>query len=206
MTFYHRHIRPRVVAALFGAAPISRLRKRIVPLAEGVVVEIGFGAGRNLPYYDRARVRNLHIVTLAEGVADRDRIARDGTGLDIEVVEAPSGMLPLADHMADTVVVTYGFCSAPDAETAMREVRRVLKPGGRLLVVEFGRARSPRIASLQDRLNPLWRPFTCGCNLNRDIIRMLRGAGFDIEAVERVYLRGVPRFIGAHHLGVARPV
>ena len=184
----------------------TRLRRRIVAQAKGVVVEFGFGTGRNLPFYDRARVRKLFAVNPPNGFADPSRDALDGAGLAIERLPVSAEALPLNDAIADTVVVTYGFCAIPDAEAAMAEARRVLKPGGRLLVVEHGRAPSRLVARLQDWLNPVWRRIADGQNLNRDITAMLNRVGFDTSTVEQVYLRGLPRILGAHHLGVARPV
>lgn len=187
-----------------GAA--RRLRARIVSQAEGVVVEFNFGTGQNLRHYDRARVTKLYAVNPADGFANPDCDRVDGAGLDIERVPASAEALPMKDATADTVVVTYGFSTIPDAEAAMAEARRVLRPGGRLLLVEHGRAPTGWIARLQDRLNPLWRSFAGGDNLNRDITAMLGRVGFDTSTVEQVYLRGLPRVLGAHHLGVARPV
>lgn len=184
----------------------TRLRRRIVPQAKGVAVEFGFGTGRNLPFYDRARVRKLYAVNPPNGFADQSSDAIDGAGLTIVRLPVSAEALPLGDDIADTVVVTYGFCAIPDAEAAMAEARRVLKPGGRLLLVEHGRAPSRIVARLQDWLNPIWRRLAGGQNLNRDITAMLAQVGFDTSTVEQVYLRGLPRILGAHHLGVARRV
>jgi SAM-dependent methyltransferase len=209
MSFHDRTIGALLAYGRFGskfAGTFDRLRERIVPLAEGVVFELGVGAGLNLVHYDRSRVARLVGVNPAESPADLARINRDAAGLDMELVRSPVTALPFADASADSVVVTYGFCASPDAEAAMREARRVLKPSGRLLIAELGRAQSGRIASLQDRLNPLWRALAFGRNLNRDISAMLARAGFDTDTVEQVYLRGLPRALGAHHMGVARPI
>ncbi len=196
----------RIAARILGGASARRLRVRIVSQAEGVVVEFNFGRGRNLRHYDRARVSKLYAVNPPAGFADPGCDQVDGAGLDIERIPVSAEALPLVDGIADTVVVTYGFSTIPDAEAAMAEARRVLRPGGRLLLVEHGRAPSRWIARLQDRLNPIWRSFAGGDNLNRDITGMLQRVGFDTSRIEQVYLRGMPRVLGAHHLGVARPV
>lgn len=117
---------------------------------------------------------------------------------------APAEAIPLLAGSADSAVMTYTLCSVIDPVQALREVRRVLKPGGALYFLEHGRSEAPWVARGQDLLNGMWKPISCGCNLNRDVPILLAKAGFLLEEVERFDLAGAPRIIGAHVRGLAR--
>ena len=139
-SWYGRRIAPYVVHTGCSSDVFSRMRQRIVPMAEGVVVEVGFGSGLNLPYYDAGKVERLIGVdpdSTMLALAKRQHLA---TEVDVECLQASGESMPLADGFADTVVVAYAFCTIPDPASALTEIRRILKPGGRLIFLEHGQA------------------------------------------------------------------
>jgi SAM-dependent methyltransferase len=204
MGVYADWIGPRLVKCLCSSPDIAAERAAVVPQASGVVLEIGFGPGLNLSHYDPRKVDRVIGVDPNEGFLK----LRSGNGppLPVEVLRAPAEAIPLLDDVADTAVVTYTLCSVQDPAQALLEVRRVLKPGGRVLFVEHGRANEAGVARWQDRINPIWRRLAVGCNLNRPIVRLLEGAGFGIEALDQHYLRATPRPLGFLSCGLARPL
>lgn len=205
MGIYQRLIGARLVSAGCGLPILARKRQRIIPKARGVVVEIGIGAGYNLPFYDRDRVERLIGVNPADGFCDPVRIAARADGLPVDLVEDSAEALSLATGIADTVVFTYTLCSIPDVKAALSEARRILKPDGHVLFCEHGRSTKASTGRLQERLTPIWRPIACGCRLDRNPVGLLERAGFEIDCLEQGPLDGVPEVLGFHHVGIASP-
>jgi len=203
--FYRHKITPWLQHTVCGLPVLTRQRQRIVPLAEGVVVEIGFGTGRNLRFYDPEKVRHVIGVNPPDGTTELADMTRLADGIGAEIVLESAENMSLDSALADTVVVTYTLCSIPDVEAAIAEVRRVLKPTGRLLFVEHGRAEDLGTARWQDRLDPYWGLCSSGCHINRDPTALLAGGGFSFARSERYRPAGVPAVLGFHHAGVARP-
>ena len=141
-------------------------------------MELGAGTGLNLAHYDRDAVTRLVLTEPDPHMAKRLRDRAAGT--DAEVVEAPAERLPLEDASADTVVATLVLCTIPDPEAALREVARVLRPGGRLLTFEHVRSDDPGRAKWQDRLERPWGWVAGGCHPNRDALGLIRGAGLQV--------------------------
>ncbi|WP_245265107.1 MULTISPECIES: class I SAM-dependent methyltransferase [Mesorhizobium] len=177
----------------------------MIPRAEGIVVEVGFGSGLNLPYYDAARVKRLVGVDPDGTMLGLAGPKCRSSPFDVECLRAGGESLPLADACADTVVVTYAFCTIPDPEAALSEIRRVLKPTGRLIFIEHGQAEGPRCRRWQERLNRLWGRLAGGCHLNRDPLGLIRGAGFHLIEEERRRFPLPFWQLGSHHAGVAAP-
>ena len=202
--FYDRHILPYVLDIACGIKPVTRQRRKVVPLAEGRVLEIGIGSGLNMPHYDKARVAKvvgldpaLQMHRLA-----KKRIAR--AGLDVELIGLSAETIPQDDASFDTVVCTYTLCTIPDPVSALREMRRVLKPGGRLLFCEHGRAPDENIRRWQDRLDRVWGRISGGCHLTRDVPALLRDSGFRCNDMETMYLPG-PKPLTFNYWGSATP-
>lgn len=204
MGLYERHVLPRLINFACGLKPIRLQRQKVIPQASGRVLEIGIGSGLNLPYYDPAKVERMWGL---EPSAEIRRMAeRKSRSLSFPVtfVGEPGEAIPLEDASVDTVVTTYTLCTIPDAGAALREMRRVLKPGGRLLFAEHGRAPEARVQRWQDRLTPVWKRIGGGCHLNRDIPRIIEQNGFRIEKLETAYLPG-PKAMSFNFWGTARP-
>lgn len=204
MGFYRRHIGPRIVEFACSQASISELRRSIVPRASGVVLEIGIGPGLNLAHYDPQTVTKVVGVDPEPGFLAIGKGRVKASSVPVEIIEAPGERIPLADRTADTAVLTYTLCSVQDPSAALHEIRRVLKPGGRLLFLEHGRSNDASVATWQDRINPLWNLVSCGCQINRDTKLLLGSAGFKLEDVDHFYLPGAPKILGFHCRGVAR--
>ncbi|MCC7269502.1 MAG: class I SAM-dependent methyltransferase, partial [Rhodocyclaceae bacterium] len=167
--WYERHVLPYLIELACGTKPVGRQRGKVIPQARGRVLEIGIGTGLNLPFYDASRV---HAIVGVEPSLRMHRLALKrsrAAGLPVEIVGIGAERLPLADRAFDTVVSTYTLCTIPDPVAALREVRRVLAPGGRLLFSEHGRAPDESVRKWQSRLQPVWMKFSGGCRLDRDI-------------------------------------
>jgi ubiquinone/menaquinone biosynthesis C-methylase UbiE len=128
----------------------------------------------------------------------------DAAGLDVEFIDLPGEEIPLESRSIDTVLVTFTLCSIDDAVTALEGMRRVLKPGGKLLFAEHGAAPDANVRRWQDRLNPTWKRFSGGCNMNRDIPGLIESGGFRITSDERMYIPGV-KILSYNYWGTAKP-
>jgi ubiquinone/menaquinone biosynthesis C-methylase UbiE len=204
MGFYARHLGPRLVRCVCAMEDVRREREEIVPLAAGTVLEIGIGPGLNLPFYDPARVDRVIGVDPNESFLRLGEAERALSPVPVEIVIAPAEALPLADDSVDTAVVTFTLCSVDDPLQALAEVRRVLRPGGRVLFLEHGLSTDPAVARWQRRLNPMWRPFAVGCNLTRPVRALFTRAGFRLDEVEEYYRPRTPAPIGFQCRGIAR--
>ena len=159
-------------------------RARLLSGARGTVLEIGGGTGANLPHY-----RDVERVTVSEPdpfMREKLRPKLSWARVPIELSEAGAEALPFPDDSYDTVVSTLVLCTVPDPDQALAEIRRVLRPGGRLLFIEHVRGEGSA-ARWQDRIESLWGRLLAGCHPNRDTVSFMRDAGFEIEALESFY-------------------
>ena len=202
MGIYGERILPRVVNVACALKSAGPLRDRVCEGLEGEVVEIGFGSGLNVPFYpDRvARVSAVEPADLGWKLAGKrleaSRIPVERSGLDGQ-------SLPFEDDSFDTALSTWTMCTIPDLEQALGEIRRVLKPDGRLRFVEHGLAPDEGVRRWQHRLEPVQKRVFGGCHLTREIPDMLRDAGFDITELDVFYEDGAPKFLAADSLGAA---
>jgi SAM-dependent methyltransferase len=204
MGFYSRHIAPWLVDCACGAKPIAYQRRKLIPQASGVVLEIGAGGGRNFALYDRAKVSRVIALEPEAGMVKRGR-RRVPDGLPLEWLERGAETAGIAPGSIDTIVTTYTLCTIPDAVAALAALRPALKPEGRLLFCEHGLAPDADVRKWQRRVEPVWRPLAGGCHLTRDVDGMLEQGGWRIDAAERMYLPGTPRYAGYNVWGAARP-
>ena len=188
---YSRYILPKLVHCACASRPATRQRRKVVPRAQGRVLEIGIGSGLNLPHYDPAGVELLFALDPSKELWAMAGERLDRVKFPVEYVEAFAGEIPLETGSVDSVVVTYTLCSIPDRNQALAEMRRVLRPGGELLFCEHGLAPDEKVRKWQHRLNPVWRRLAGGCNLNIDMPAVIRAAGFTIRELETVYLSGL---------------
>ncbi len=203
MGFYDRHILPPLLGAMMGAKPIRYQRKKVVPRAEGRVLEIGFGAGHNLPFYDATKVSHLWALEPSREMRARaaERVAQ--SLLEIEFLDLPGEEIPLEDEAADTVLVTYTLCTIPDVMRALGGMRRVLKRSGKLIFCEHGVAPDESVKRWQARLDPMWGKIAGGCHLNRPVPQLIQDSGFRVSDIQVMYLPGTPRFAGFNYWGSA---
>ena len=189
MGFYERTIVPKLIELAMRQGPIQRYRQGLVPLARGRVLEVGVGSGLNLPLYTGA-VREVIGVDPSEPLLDMARRRVSQAVVPIDLQRGSATDLPLESESVDTVVMTWTLCSIPDPLAALREMRRVLKPGGTMLFVEHGLSPEPGVARWQHRLTPLWRRLAGGCHLDRNIDDLVRTAGFDLAQLQTGYSQG----------------
>jgi len=203
MGFYREQIVPYLVHRSMRQEALVAYRERVVSGAVGRILEIGIGSGVNLRYYgDRAE----HVIGLdpsAKLLAMADAADRR-TSLSVELVKGSAEMIPMEDKTIDTVLTTWTLCSISDVSQALSEMRRVLKPNGRLLFVEHGLSPENKVRRWQNRLNPVWKRVAGGCHLNRAIAQLIEVAGFRIERVDTGYMKG-PRPMTFMYEGYARP-
>ncbi|MEM1105502.1 MAG: class I SAM-dependent methyltransferase [Pseudomonadota bacterium] len=206
MGLWERFAVPPLVSAACATKPFQRQRQKIVPAAEGRILEIGCGSGANFPFYTAGKVDHLWAVEPAPGMLSRAAGALDTLPIAgrTSLIAAGAENLPLENASVDTAVVTFVLCTLPDWPAACAELRRVLRPGGRVLFSEHGRAPDPGVAKWQRRVEPLWRRLAGGCHLTRDPAELLRAGGFALEHVERMYLPSTPRIAGFATWGMAR--
>lgn len=205
MSFYARHILPCLINCACGAKPIRRQRAKVVPRAEGVVLELGFGSGLNLPYYDASKISRIYALEPEEGMLARARKTARKSSLPVEILPERAEEISLPAESVDTVLVTYALCTIPDAVSALKGARRVLKPGGRLLFCEHGLAPDPKTQRQQRQIEPFWKRIAGGCHLSRDIPALIASGGFRVDGLEAMYLPSTPRFAGYNYWGQAFP-
>jgi SAM-dependent methyltransferase len=189
MSFYNDVILPKLCDLAMRNKRLVPYRERVIGAAEGCVLEIGTGSGRNLPFYRSSAQQILALEPSPKLVAMARSVPHPGT--PVSFLEASAETIPLDDRTVDTVVTTWTLCSIPRAATALLEMRRVLRPGGRLLFVEHGLAPDEGVRWWQDRLTPAWRSISGGCHLNRPIQAMIEAAGFRVDRIETGYMPGL---------------
>jgi len=205
MRLYDQYILPRLINGVCGSAVIEHQRRLVVPQATGRVLDVGFGSGLNLPHYDRSRVAWVWALEPSAPMRALAAPRIAAAGLEVRLLDSPAEDLPLPDASIDSIVVTYSLCTIADAMSALRQMRRVLRPGGVLLFSEHGAAPDAGVRRWQDRLDGVWGRCAGGCHLNREVAAMIVAAGFRMDWVDSAYLPGTPRFAGFNTWGAALP-
>jgi len=198
MGLYERLILPRLVDAACGSSSLARTRALVVPRARGRVLEVGFGSGLNLPFYDPDHVERVLALEPGDGIRALAMRRVAASRVPVEFIGAPGEAIPLPDASVDSIVITFTLCTIPDAARAAREMRRVLRRGGELLFAEHGTARSVRAQRWQRRIEPVWTPLAGGCHLTRNPPQILRDAGFAVDWAEGLL---DPRLLAARTIG-----
>jgi ubiquinone/menaquinone biosynthesis C-methylase UbiE len=202
MGFYEKRLLPHILNVAMNTKAVNDERRRCLESVKGAVLEIGFGSGLNLPHYPRT-------VTKVVGVDPSDasaRLARKriaASPFPVEIIGVSAERISVTDASFESVVSTFTLCTIPDVASALLEMRRALRPGGRFYFVEHGRAEDPNVERWQERLNAMEQAIFGGCNLTRPISALIQQAGFEIERLEHSYLKGAPKFAGFLYRGVA---
>ncbi len=188
MKIYEDYILPTLLDCLCGMSDITEQRQRAVPGARGTVLEIGMGTGLNLPYYDERRVDK--VIGLDPSVASfRKALKRSATRpFPVEYLGLRGEDIPLPDDSMDSIVLTYTLCSITQPHQALAEMRRVLKPGGKLIFCEHGKSSGERVYRWQRRVTPVWKRLVGGCHLDRDIPGLINSAGFRVAEMDSGYI------------------
>lgn len=202
MSFYEDRVLPRVIDLMLGSAAMGKLRRRALEGLSGTVLEVGFGSGTNVPHYppEVDRVLAIDPATGARRLAAK-RLA--ASKVPVEFIGLDGASIPLDDVSVDNVLSTWTLCTIPDVDAALSEIRRVLKPGGRLYFLEHGISDDAKVARRQHRFDPIQQRIAGGCHLNRDHGQLIRAAGLEIEQLANFTIAG-PKTTGYMYAGTAR--
>lgn len=202
MGFYEKYILPCCLDKACSIGPIEKQRAKIVPFATGHVLEIGIGSGLNLPHYDPTKVEKITGVDPDEHIWKRSQTRRKAVQFPVERIGLSGEDIPMSTGSVDTVVVTYSLCTIPNPIKALREMRRILKPGGDILFCEHGRSAEANIVKWQNRIDPLWSKIAGGCHSGRDIPDLLEQAGLQTTELHQGYIPG-PKVLAYNYWGRA---
>lgn len=188
MGLYKKYILPTVIDLACKQNSSMRQRMKVIPLATGNVLEIGIGSGLNLPIYNNKNVTHLTAIDPSKELWAKNIIDTKNLPFEFAFTEAFAENIPEENNKFDTVVITYALCTISDTNKALAEIRRVLKPNGKLIFCEHGKAPDKVIQKWQNLINPLWKNIGGGCNLNRDIPLIIEENGFKINNLEKMYI------------------
>jgi SAM-dependent methyltransferase len=201
--WYEETILPRFIRCACSAPGIMELREKVIPRASGRVFELGCGGGINQQFYDAQKVTGFAGIDPSGKLLDYAREAARTKGWDADIREGFGEAIPFEDASFDTVTCTYTMCSVDDQRQVLRELRRILKPGGRLLFLEHGAAPDPGVAKWQGRIEPVWKRMMGGCHLTRPVGKAVANAGFTITPLGEEYMPKMPRWAGWMEWGEA---
>lgn len=201
--WYEERVVPRLIRCACSGPAIMQLREQVVPLASGAVFELGCGGGLNQRYYDSTRISSYAGVDPSAKGLEFARAEADRKGWSHDIRTGAGEAIPFADESFDSVVCTFTLCSVQDPLQTLREMRRVLKPGGQLLFAEHGAAPDAGVAKWQARIEPVWKRVAGGCHLTRHVGGAISQGGFKVEPLGAQFARKVPRFAGWMEWGVA---
>ena len=202
MGFYSNIIIPFFYDYSMDSKKINEGRKRILnKIAEEEILEIGFGTGINLKFYPQ-NVKKIIGVDANGGMLQQAHKKINGK-IEIELVHQSSESLTFPDNSISAVVSTYTLCSIKEINIALKEIHRVVKPGGKYYFLEHGLADNPKTQKWQHRLNPIQKVWADGCNLNRDVKTLILNAGFNIIEMKNCYIKREPKIVGFMYEGIA---
>ena len=200
---YEKYLLPKLLDTCCSTKPINYQRKKIVPHAEGTILEIGIGSGLNIPFYEKSKVNKIYGLDPSLELCEMAKKTAIKSELDIDFLINGAEEIKLISNSVDTVLLTYTLCTIPNPFDALREIKRVMKLDGKILFCEHGIAPDKTIIKWQTRINPLWGKLFGGCNINRDIPNILLEGGFKINNLEQMYLPSTPKIVGYNYWGNA---
>lgn len=203
MSLYENYILPSVINCACSMPAVMTAREEVVPLAHGIVLEVGMGSGINLPLYKGENIEFIWGLEPSPGMRRKAQENLAASDLEVRWLELGGEAIPLEDNSVDTVLLTFTLCTIPDWQGALAQMRRVLKPSGTLLFCEHGLAQDDGVQRWQRRITPVWKRFAGGCHLDRPIAQMLRESGFVIDDIQTRYLPKTPRIAGYVYSGSA---
>jgi ubiquinone/menaquinone biosynthesis C-methylase UbiE len=187
---YNTYVLPGVIDWVCSSVTSREQREKLIPLAVGHVLEIGIGSGNTLELYNGSKVTQLTAIDPSIELWERRTTDLSALNFKVTYIRGMADQISFEDDTFDTVVSTYTLCSVNPIEKSLREMYRVLKPGGKLIFSEHGKAPDEKLERFQNRINPLWKRIGGGCNLNRDIAQLLEQSGFQTDGLNKGYLDG----------------
>ena len=203
MSLYDKYVLQKFLNCACGSKPVEYQRKKVVPNAEGIVLEVGIGSGLNLPFYDNSKVTQIWGLDPSEELSSMAKETAKNLDIDVKFISGGAEDIPLPDNYFDTALVTYTMCTIPEVIRANIEIKRVLKNTGKLIFCEHGIAPDLNIAKWQSRIDPIWGKLAGGCHLNRDIPSLLEDSGYKIIELDQMYLPSTPKVAGYNYWGFA---
>ena len=204
MSLYNKYILPNLIISGCNKKPQMKQREKIIPFAEGKVLEVGIGSGLNLSFYDPDKVTELVGIDPSLELWEKRQPIKD-LGFHYEFIKGVAEDMPFGKDNFDTIVITYTLCSIPDFQSALESLRKVLKPSGKFLFCEHGKAPDKSVLLTQNAINPIWKLIGGGCNINRDIPSIINGNGFKILTLETMYVPGW-KPVSFNFWGEAKPI
>ena len=205
MSFYEKYILPRFLNCACASEPITYQRKKVVPLAEGKILEVGIGSGLNLPFYDKSKIEEIWGIDPSEELNAMAKKVAIEECVNVNFITSSAEDIPFPSDYFDTVLITYTMCTIPSVLQANKEIRRVLKSSGKMIFCEHGVSPDENIKKWQKRLNSIWGKIAGGCNINRNIPMLIKSSGFKIIEMDEMYLPKTPRIAGYNYWGYAKP-
>ena len=204
MNLYNKYILPSLIISGCNKKPQMKQREKIIPNAKGKVLEVGIGSGLNLSFYDPDKVTELVGIDPSLELWEKRQPVKD-LGFHYEFIKGVAEDMPFGKDNFDTIVITYTLCSIPDFQSALESLRKVLKPNGKFLFCEHGKASDKSVLLIQNAINPIWKLIGGGCNINRDIPSIINGNGFKILNLETMYVPGW-KPVSFNFWGEAKPI
>ena len=203
MGLYNKYVLPKVLNCTCGSKPINYQRKKVVPLAKGLVLDVGIGSGLNIPFYDMTKIDKVIGLDPSEELNVMAKEVAKKEGLDVNFISSSAEDIPLPDNYFDTVLITYTMCTIPEVKRANGEIKRVLKNNGKMIFCEHGVSPDYNIRKWQNRVNAFWGKIAGGCNINRNIPKLIENSGLKIMQIEEMYLPKTPKIAGYNYWGYA---
>ena len=204
--FWEKHAVPRLIKFACSQPAVMKDRSKIIPKARGDVLELGCGGGINLQFYDRSKVDKLTGLDPSAELLDYTRKEAKALGFNMDILDGVGEAMPFADDSFDTLLTTFTLCSVQDGKQVLKEMRRVLKPGGKILFLEHGRAPDKGPEKWQARIEPVWKHIAGGCHLHRPVSKLFEAEGFALQDNDGHYAPKTPRWLGWMEFGEARPL
>lgn len=202
-SWYEKFFLPKLCDKCCSTKPINYQRNKVVPLAQGVVLEIGMGSGLNIPFYNKNNIEKIIGLDPSEELNFLAKKVAKKNNIEIDFIISGAEDIALPDNSIDTILITYTLCTIPDLDNSMAEIKRVLKSDGKFIFCEHGIAPDQNIVKWQTRINPIWKALMGGCNINRNIPKIISDGGFDITNINEMYLPSTPKIVGYNYWGIA---
>ena len=200
---YEKYVLPKLLDTCCSTKPVNYQRKKIVPNANGTILEIGIGSGLNIPFYNFSNIDKVYGLDPSVELCEKAMIKAKELNVNIDFLINGAEEIKLKSNSIDTVLITYTLCSIPNPDDALKEIKRVMKSNANILFCEHGIAPDIKVSKWQNRINPLWGKLFGGCSINRDIPKILNNSGFKIYNLKQMYLPSTPKIVGYNSWGTA---